>query len=84
MKTIDSVVHFVAYSLVGESTNKPIKYFRNNLGGTINLVNNMIENGIKYFVFSSTAAVYGEPKNIPIIETDCSNQQIHMVNQVGS
>jgi len=67
---IDSVVHFAAYSLVGESTNKPIKYFRNNLGGTINLVNNMIENGIKYFVFSSTAAVYGEPKNIPIIETD--------------
>lgn len=68
--TIEEVVHFSANSLVGESMVDPIKYFENNVGGAINLVKVMKAYDVKKIVFSSTAAVYGEPENIPIIETD--------------
>lgn len=67
---IDAVIHFAAYSLVGESMANPKKYYTNNVQGTLNLLNTMLENNINKIVFSSTAAVYGEPKNIPITE-DC-------------
>lgn len=67
---IDSIIHFAAYSLVGESMTNPKKYYTNNVQGTLNLLNTMLENNINKIVFSSTAAVYGEPKNIPITE-DC-------------
>lgn len=66
--SIDSVVHFAAYSLVGESMEKPEKYYHNNVVGTLNLLDVMLKNNVKKLVFSSTAAVYGEPESIPIPE----------------
>ena len=65
---IEAVIDFAAYSLVGESMTEPLKYFNNNVYGTINLLEAMKEHNIKYIVFSSTAATYGEPKEVPILE----------------
>ena len=67
---INAVIDFAADSLVGESVVEPLKYFNNNVGGTISLLEAMKDHGVKHIVFSSTAATYGEPENIPIIETD--------------
>lgn len=67
---IDSVIDFAADSLVGESTVEPLKYFENNVGSTISLLKAMKDHNVKYIVFSSTAATYGEPENIPIVEQD--------------
>lgn len=67
---IEGVIHFAADSLVGESMTNPAKYFENNVMGSMNLLNTMKEYNVKNIVFSSTAATYGEPKNIPILETD--------------
>lgn len=67
---VEAVIHFAANSLVGESMERPDSYFRNNDVGGLNLLDAMKENGVKYLVFSSTAATYGEPENIPILETD--------------
>ena len=67
---IDSVIHFAANSLVGESMTDPLKYYDNNLYGTMVLLESMVKNGINKIVFSSTAATYGEPENIPILESD--------------
>lgn len=65
---IDAVVHFAAFSQVGESVKNPAKYYRNNVVGTLNLLDKMIEKNVYRIVFSSTAATYGEPKYIPIDE----------------
>ena len=65
---IDSVIHFAAYIRVEESVQNPRKYYSNNLVGTINLLNKMLDYSVKKIVFSSTAAVYGEPKYVPIDE----------------
>jgi len=65
---IEAVIDFAAYSLVGESVDEPLKYFDNNVGGTLNLLKAMRKYDVKYIVFSSTAATYGEPKTIPILE----------------
>lgn len=70
---IDSVIHFAANSLVGESMTVPLKYFGNNVYGTEILLKAMVENNINKIVFSSTAAVYGEPESVPIKETDPTN-----------
>ena len=67
---IDAVIHFAAYSLVGESVTNPLKYYDNNLCGTKVLLEAMVKNNVDKIVFSSTAATYGEPENIPILETD--------------
>ena len=67
---IDAVIHFAAFSLVGESVVNPLKYYENNLYGTKVLLDAMIKNGVNKIVFSSTAATYGEPENIPILESD--------------
>ncbi len=67
---IDAVIHFAAYSLVGESVTNPLKYYDNNLCGTKILLDAMVKHGIDKIVFSSTAATYGEPENIPILESD--------------
>ncbi|GGE16974.1 UDP-glucose 4-epimerase GalE [Marinithermofilum abyssi] len=67
---VDVVVHFAAHSLVGESVKDPLKYYHNNVEGTRSLVASMVKHGVKRMVFSSTAAVYGEPKHIPIREAD--------------
>lgn len=67
---LDAVIHFAACSLVGESMVDPLKYYNNNLHGTEVLLKSMVAHGVKNIVFSSTAATYGEPENIPILETD--------------
>ncbi len=67
---IDAVIHFAANSLVGESMVNPLKYYDNNLCGTKVLLESMVAHGIDKIVFSSTAATYGEPESIPILETD--------------
>lgn len=67
---IDAVIHFAADSLVGESMVEPLKYYNNNMYGTMVLLECMIEHDVKKIVFSSTAATYGEPENIPILEHD--------------
>lgn len=69
-ENIIAVIHFAASSLVGESMKEPLKYYDNNLCGTKVLLESMISHGIDKIVFSSTAAVYGEPESIPILETD--------------
>ncbi len=65
----DGVLHFAALSLVGESVERPEIYYRNNVCGTLNLLEAMREAGAGRLVFSSTAAVYGEPEEVPIRET---------------
>ncbi len=67
---IDAVIHFAANSLVGESMTNPLKYFDNNVCGMKVLLDKMVKYKVNKIVFSSTAAVYGEPKNVPILETD--------------
>ena len=70
---VDAVIHFAAYSLVAEFMEKPLKYFDNNTSGTVKLLEVMNECGVKYIVFSSTAATYGIPEEIPILETTPQN-----------
>ena len=65
---VGAVMHFAAYSLVGESVEKPLTYYCNNVARTVNLLDAMIQNDVKRFIFSSTAAVYGEPVHVPINE----------------
>lgn len=67
---IEAVIHFAANSLVGESMSNPLKYYDNNLCGTKVLLESMVAHHVDKIVFSSTAATYGEPKNVPILETD--------------
>jgi len=67
---IEAVIHFAAYIEVGESVSDPLKYYNNNVAVTLNLLTAMKEAKVNKVVFSSTAATYGEPENIPIIETD--------------
>ncbi|WP_073237362.1 UDP-glucose 4-epimerase GalE [Desulforamulus putei] len=69
---IDAVMHFAAFSIVGESVKRPDLYYRNNVAGTLNLIQTMLENGVNKLIFSSTAAVYGEPGEIPISEDHCT------------
>lgn len=66
---VDAVIHFAAYSLVAESMVEPLKYFENNTSGMVNLLEVMREFEVKHIVFSSTAATYGIPEEIPILET---------------
>ena len=72
-KDIEAVVHFAAYSQVAESVKNPQKYYYNNVYGTLNLLNAMLEFGVKKIVFSSTAATYGEPVYTPIDEKHPQN-----------
>lgn len=69
-KNIDAVIHFAANSLVGESMVNPLKYYDNNLCGTKVMLESLVAHGIDKVVFSSTAATYGEPQSVPIVETD--------------
>lgn len=70
---ISAVMHFAAFSLVGESVEDPLKYYRNNLAATTTLLRAMVQHDVKRFIFSSTAAVYGEPAEIPITENHPCN-----------
>lgn len=65
---VDAVIHFAAFSQVGESVKNPQKYYYNNVFGTLNLLNAMLNHDVKKIVFSSTAATYGEPEYVPIDE----------------
>ncbi|MDE1950604.1 MAG: UDP-glucose 4-epimerase GalE [Burkholderiales bacterium] len=65
---IDAAVHFAAFKAVGESTEKPLAYYANNLGGLVNVCRAMQAHGVKRFVFSSSATVYGDPEALPIRE----------------
>jgi UDP-glucose-4-epimerase GalE len=76
---IAAVMHFAAYIAVGESTREPELYFSNNVGGTLSLVSAMAAAGVDKLVFSSTAAVYGDPERVPIPET----APIHPVSPYG-
>ncbi|QCR31891.1 UDP-glucose 4-epimerase GalE [Lysinibacillus sp. SGAir0095] len=70
---IEAVIHFAANSLVGESMEKPYEYYHNNVYGMMCLLDIMKENDVNRIVFSSTAATYGEPKNIPLLEDNETN-----------
>lgn len=70
---IDAVIHFAAYSLVAESMVEPLKYFDNNTAGMVSLLEVMREFDVKRIIFSSTAATYGIPEEIPILETTPQN-----------
>ena len=67
---IEGVIHFAASSQVGESMKDPLKYYDNNLYGTTVLLRSMVAHGVDKIVFSSTAATYGEPQRVPILESD--------------
>jgi UDP-glucose 4-epimerase len=67
---IDTVMHFAAYAYVGESVQKPLLYYQNNVATTISVLQSMQEAGVHRFVFSSTCAVYGDPDKIPITEDE--------------
>ena len=64
----DAVVHFAAYALVGESMQEPHKYFENNVGGGLNLLDAMLRVGVRKIIFSSTCATYGQPEVMPMTE----------------
>ena len=67
-KDIEAVIHFAAYKAVGESVNKPLEYYRNNLGSLINLLDSMKRHNIENIVFSSSCTVYGQPDKLPVTE----------------
>lgn len=69
-ESIEGVIHFAANSQVGESMTAPLKYYDNNLSGTTVLLQSMVAHGVDKIVFSSTAATYGEPERVPILESD--------------
>lgn len=71
--SVDAVIHFAAFSQVGDSMTNPAKYYRNNVYGTMNLLDAMLEHNVDKIVFSSTAATYGEPVYTPIDENHPQN-----------
>jgi UDP-arabinose 4-epimerase len=70
---VDAVIHFAAYAYVGESVTNPRKYFGNNVSGSLNLLDAMLDAGVRDVVFSSTCATYGEPQRVPIAEDHPQN-----------
>ncbi len=76
---VEAVIHFAAYSLVGESMTNPAKYYDNNVLATFSLLDTMRKNNLNKIIFSSTAAVYGEPESIPI----CEDNAINPINPYG-
>ena len=65
---IDAVIHFAAFKAVGESVEKPLEYYYNNVGGLISLLNAMKKTGVQKLVFSSSCTVYGQPEKLPATE----------------
>ena len=76
----DAVMHFAASIQVEESVREPLTYYRNNVINTLNLLDSMIKNGVKFFIYSSTAAVYGIPEAIPVEET----ASLYPINPYGA
>ncbi len=79
-RDVAAVMHFAAWSLVGESVEKPLDYYRNNVARTVELLDAMRAHGVNCFIFSSTAAVYGEPERTPISES----HPCHPTNPYGA
>ena len=77
---IDAVIHFAGFKAVGESVAKPLMYYRNNLDSTLTLLEVMNEYGVKKIVFSSSATVYGDPEELPIME----NARLKTTNPYGT
>ncbi|MBR4949613.1 MAG: UDP-glucose 4-epimerase GalE [Clostridia bacterium] len=77
---IDCVIHFAGYKAVGESCQKPLKYYNNNITGTLNLLFSMRNHNVKKIVFSSSATVYGNPETVPI----CEDAPLSTTNPYGS
>lgn len=76
VESIDAVIHFAGMKAVGESVEKPLLYYHNNISGTLVLCEVMAEHGVKNIIFSSSATVYGDPKTVPITENfplSCTN-----------
>jgi len=69
-KDIEVIVHFAAFAYVGESVENPGLYYENNVSGSINLASVAVNNGVKYFIFSSTCSLYGNPEKVPISEDE--------------
>lgn len=67
---IDAIIHFAALKAVGESVQKPLEYYKNNLLSTLVVLSTMTKFNVKNFIFSSSATVYGVPKHVPLVETD--------------
>ena len=65
---IDAIMHFAAFKAVGESVEKPLKYYENNILSLINTLKNSISNNVKHFIFSSSCTVYGQPQKLPVTE----------------
>ena len=78
-ETIDSVIHFAGLKAVGESVQKPLEYYYNNITGSLILCDVMRKHGVKKLVFSSSATVYGNPKTVPIKE----DFPLHVTNPYG-
>jgi len=78
-KDIFAVIHFAALKAVGESVEKPLEYYENNITGSLNLYKAMRKNGVQNFVFSSSATVYGDPEQIPVKE----DAPVHATNPYG-
>ena len=76
---LEAVIHFAAYKAAGESMQNPAKYFDNNVGGSLRLIETACTVGVRKFVFSSTAAVYGTPETLPVRE----NARLHPENPYG-
>lgn len=68
-ENIDAIIHFAAFKAVGESCEKPLEYYENNIAGTINVLKIARDHDCKKFIFSSSATVYGEPDSVPLFET---------------
>lgn len=79
--TIDAVIHFAGYKAVGESVQKPLTYYRNNLGSTLTLLQAMLDHHVNHLVFSSSATVYGTPDELPLRET--SRTGVGITNPYG-
>ena len=79
--SIESVIHFAGLKAIGESVEKPIKYYNNNVGGTLNLLQAMQNAEVYQIVFSSTATVYGEPENLPLSEESPTKQPTNPYSQ---
>ena len=77
---IDAVIHFAAYKAVGESCKLPLKYYENNISGTVSLLQIMSKYGVKKIIFSSSATVYGDPEKLPLDE----NCKLSTTNPYGS
>ena len=77
---IDAVIHFAGYKVAGESVEKPLKYYRNNIDSTLSVLELMVKYKVKKMVFSSSAAVYGNPEELPLKETS----KLNVTNPYGA